>query len=123
MAGVVALIALVATEIRDGVRLNWRCAVAAPHVVRGFVHGLQYRDPVRPEVSRFDRMNYWKFAPPWRLSRPPGALLHALPREIIRQRVSGGREPEQPRGQTTTTRVASMSTQMSRPSSRSSHRA
>ena len=94
MAGVVALIALVATEIRDGVRLNWRCAVAAPHVVRGFVHGLQYRDPVRPEVSRFDRMNYWKFAPPWRLSGPPGALLHALPREIIRQRVSGGREPE-----------------------------
>ena len=58
--------ALVMNELRDGIRLNWRCAVAAPAVVRGFLLGLRHRQPVRPEVSRFYRMNYWLFANwPW----------------------------------------------------------
>lgn len=91
-----ALVAMVATELRDGFRLNWRCAVAAPHVVRGFVHGLRHRQPVRPEVSRCYRRNYWTFASPWWLSRSPLDVARALPREIAGRRVVDGRRPATP---------------------------
>jgi GT2 family glycosyltransferase len=91
-----ALMAMVASELRDGVRLNWRCAVTAPHVVRGFVHGLKHRDPVRPEVSRCYRQNYWTFASPWWLSRPATDVLRALPREIAQRRVTEGRREASP---------------------------
>jgi len=90
-----ALVALVATELRDGFRLNWRCAVAAPAVVRGFVHGLRRRSPVRPEVSRFYRLNYWKFASPWWLSRPLGDLLRSVPREVVRGRFTEDKREQQ----------------------------
>lgn len=91
-----AVFAMVLTELRDGVRLNWRCAVAAPHVIYGFIHGLKHRDPVRPEVSRCYRENYWTFASPFQMSRPPGQLLRALPREIARRRVTEDRREPTP---------------------------
>ena len=91
-----ALIAMVATELRDGFRLNWRCAVAAPHVVRGFVHGLRHREPLRPEVSRTYRMNYWVFAPPWWLSRSPLDLARSVPKEIARRRFLEGERESSP---------------------------
>jgi glycosyltransferase involved in cell wall biosynthesis len=85
------LVGLVANELRDGVRINWRCALAAPYVVRGFAHGLKHRSPVRPEVSRCYRKNYWTFANPWWLSRRPTEVVRALPREIAQRRVTEGK--------------------------------
>jgi GT2 family glycosyltransferase len=93
-----ALIGLFATELRDGVRLNWRCAVTAPEVVRGFVHGLKHREPVRPEVSRCYRLNYWPFASPWWMSRSPLDLARALPREIAGGRVTEDKREPTPSG-------------------------
>ncbi len=83
-----ALVAIVANELKDGVRNNWRCALTAPDAVAGFVNGLRHRDPVRPEVSRCVRENYWFYASPWWLSRPPRELLRALPREIAQRRLN-----------------------------------
>jgi GT2 family glycosyltransferase len=91
-----ALVAMVATELRDGVRMNWRCAAAAPYVVYGFIHGLRHRQPVRPEVSRCYRLNYWAFAPPWWMSRSPVELARSLPRELARRQVIDGVRPETP---------------------------
>lgn len=83
-----ALVAMVATDIRDAFRFNWRCGLYWHHFVIGFVHGLRHRQPVRPEVSRCYRMNYWLYASPWWMSRPPVELLRALPQEILHGRVT-----------------------------------
>jgi GT2 family glycosyltransferase len=83
-----AVIAIVANELKDAIRYNWRCALTAPDAVAGFVNGLRHRDPVRPEVSRCVRQNYWFYASPWWLSRPPAELLRALPREIAERRLN-----------------------------------
>jgi hypothetical protein len=83
-----ALVAIVANELKDGIRNNWRCALTAPDAVFGFVNGLRHRDPVRPEVSRCVRRNYWFYASPWWLSRPPLELARALPREIAQRRLN-----------------------------------
>lgn len=93
-----ALIAMMANELRDGFRLNWRCALAAPHVLKGFIHGVRHRQPVRPEVSRAYRLNYWHFASPWWLSRSPGELLRAVPREIAQGRIIEGHRDPTPSG-------------------------
>jgi GT2 family glycosyltransferase len=83
-----ALVALVVNEWRDGVRFNWRCGMYWHHVVIGFVHGLRHRRPVRPEVSHCFRMNFWAYASPWWLTRPPLELAKALPREIVQGRLT-----------------------------------
>jgi GT2 family glycosyltransferase len=83
-----ALVAIVANELKDGIRNNWRCAPTALDAVAGFVNGLKHRDPVRPEVSRCVRENYWFYAPPWKLSRGPRELLRALPRELKERRLN-----------------------------------
>jgi hypothetical protein len=43
-------------------------------------------------VSRCYRQNYWLYASPWRLSRPPLELLHALPGELLHGQASEDEE-------------------------------
>lgn len=78
-----ALIALVSSQIRDGLRIERVALRAVPDTVRGFAHGLRHREAVRnPEVSRFYRRNFETFASPWWIARPLGDLLRSLPREL-----------------------------------------
>jgi hypothetical protein len=82
-----ALVALLAHDIRDGLRVDRVALKAVPDTLRGFAHGLRYRDPVRnAELSRTYRSSFGSFASPWRLSRPLGELLRALPGETRRRR-------------------------------------
>jgi hypothetical protein len=82
-----ALVALLARAIRDGLRTDRVALRAVPDTVKGFVHGLRHRQPVRKaELSRFYRRNFETFASPWWLARPPGRLLRDLPREAFGQR-------------------------------------
>lgn len=77
------LIALVARDIRDGLRVNRVALTAVPDTVRGFAHGLRHRAAVgNPEVSRFYRRNFETFASPWWLARPLGDLVRSLPKEL-----------------------------------------
>ena len=81
-----ALVALLARNIRDGLRIDRAALKAVPDTVRGFLHGLRHRDPVRKaEVSRFYRRDFETFASPWWISRPPAQLLRHLPRETVRR--------------------------------------
>jgi GT2 family glycosyltransferase len=85
-----ALIALLARDMRDGLRVDRVGLRAVWDTVRGFGHGLRHRDAVRnPELSRVYRQNVESFASPWWLSRPAGELLRALPGETRR-----GHRPE-----------------------------
>jgi GT2 family glycosyltransferase len=80
-----ALVALMATEIRDGLRNDAAALAALPDTVLGFLHGLRLRDAVHSvELSRCYRRNYVTFASPWWVSRPVGELIRAMPREILR---------------------------------------
>jgi GT2 family glycosyltransferase len=81
-----ALVALVAIGVRDGIRHDSAAFKAVPESVKGFVHGLRHRQPVRPEVSRAYRMNFHSYASPWWVSRPPVELVKNLPEEILRPR-------------------------------------
>jgi N-acetylglucosaminyl-diphospho-decaprenol L-rhamnosyltransferase len=77
-----ALIALLARDLRDGLRVDRVALIAVWDTLRGFARGLRHRDPVRnAELSRVYRRNVEAFASPWWLSRPLGQLLRALPRE------------------------------------------
>jgi GT2 family glycosyltransferase len=79
-----ALVALLARNIRDGLRRDSVAFSALPDTLRGFVHGLRHREPLRKaELSRFYRRNFETFASPWWLSRPLPELVRALPRELI----------------------------------------
>jgi hypothetical protein len=63
--------------------------------VRGFIHGLRHRDPVRnAALSRFYRRNFETFASPWWLARPLRELLLAMPREVAARAIRGQRRPE-----------------------------
>lgn len=80
-----ACIALLTRNIRDALREDPGAIRAVPSTVRGFVHGLRYRDPVsNAELSRFYRRNFETFASPWWVSRTAGQLVRALPRDIAR---------------------------------------
>jgi GT2 family glycosyltransferase len=71
-----AVIAILATRVRDGLRKDRASFSAVPDVLRGAVHGLRLRSPVsNPEVSRTYRRNFHGFASPWWLSRSPGDVL------------------------------------------------
>jgi GT2 family glycosyltransferase len=85
-----AFLALLARDVRDAVRVDPPALTSVLDTVKGFVHGLRHREPVRnAELSRFYRHNFETFASPWWLARPPGELVRALPREIA-VRVSTG---------------------------------
>jgi GT2 family glycosyltransferase len=78
-----ALIALLARDIRDGLRVDRVALKAVPDTLKGFVHGLRHRAPVhKPELSRFYRRNFETFASPWWLARPVGQLVRGLPSEL-----------------------------------------
>jgi hypothetical protein len=79
-----ALFALLARVVRDGLRVDPVALRAVPDTVRGFVHGLRRRQPLRnPELSRFYRANFESFSSFWWFARPAGELLRAYPREIL----------------------------------------
>jgi GT2 family glycosyltransferase len=79
-----ALAALLARNLRDGLRRHRGAFTAVPDTIRGFAHGLRHREPLRkPELSRFYRRNFESFASPWWLSRPLSELVRALPRELF----------------------------------------
>ncbi len=88
-----ALGAMIATDLRDGFRYNWRAATHWHQLVIGFVAGLRRREPVRPEVSRLYRENYWLYAGPWRMSRPPLELLRGVVAELLQGRVREAKRP------------------------------
>ncbi len=82
-----ALAALLVRAVRDGLRVDRAAFKALPDILRGFLHGLRYRQPVaNPRLSRFYRHNFEHFASPWWLSRSPVELIRALPRELLADR-------------------------------------
>lgn len=84
-----ALIALVAQDIRDGLRVNRGTFKVVLDTLGGFRHGLRLRQPVsNAELSRCYRRNFETFASPWWVSRPVGELIRAVPREILRGRLA-----------------------------------
>ena len=92
-----ALLAVAAVTVRDALSVDRVAIRALPRAIAGFAHGLRRRAPVRnPTVSRFYRRNFESFASPWWISRPPLALLRALPRELRRAATSSGEGPPQP---------------------------
>ena len=75
-----ALIALLAHSVRDAVRQDPAGLRAVPDVVKGFASGLRHRQPLRNrEISRVYRHNFFNYASPWWLSRPPSEILRGRP--------------------------------------------
>jgi GT2 family glycosyltransferase len=70
-----ALFALLVRTVRDGIRCDPVAFKGISDVLRGFAHGLRYRRPVRPKVSRAYRHNCETFGSPWWVSRPPLRLV------------------------------------------------
>jgi GT2 family glycosyltransferase len=90
-----ALVALIVRDARDAIREKPVVIKSILDTVKGFVHGLRHREPVRnPKLSRFYRRNFETFASPWWLARPPGQLVRALPRELARRVVSRETRPD-----------------------------
>ena len=88
-----ALVALLTTHVRDGLRGSPGAIKAIPTSTRGFVHGLRHRAPVRNrEISRVYRRNFLSWASPWWFSRPPLLFLASLPAAVLR-RLTGRRRP------------------------------
>jgi GT2 family glycosyltransferase len=82
-----AIIAVLAQRVRDGLRDERASFSAVPDVLRGAIHGLRHRSPVRNrEVSRAYRHNFHGFASPWWLSRTPI--------EFLRGSRNGGRSAQ-----------------------------
>jgi GT2 family glycosyltransferase len=81
-----ALVALIAIGVRDAVRHDKVAIKAVPESVKGFVHGLRHRRPVRPEVSRAYRMNFHSYASPWWVSRPPHELVRGELVRLVKRR-------------------------------------
>jgi len=79
-----ALVAMLATILRNGYLVNDNARRAFPACLRGFLRGLRHRAPVRdPAVSRAFRLNFHEFASPWWWSRPPHALVLALSVHLV----------------------------------------
>jgi GT2 family glycosyltransferase len=75
-----ALLALVAHNVRDGLRQDREGLKALPEVVRGFAHGLRHRAPLRnARISRVYRHNFFSYASPWWLSRPFAEIVRRKP--------------------------------------------
>lgn len=70
------LIALLALNVRDGVRASRTAFGVIRETVTGFLRGLRCRDRVRSaEISRTYRLNFYSFASPWWVSRRPREML------------------------------------------------
>jgi GT2 family glycosyltransferase len=81
-----ALVALLTTHLRDGLRGDSGAIRAIPSSTRGFLHGLRHRSPVRdPQVSVVYRQNFLSWASPWWWSRPPLLWLASLPGAVVRR--------------------------------------
>jgi GT2 family glycosyltransferase len=66
-----ALIARLGHHVRDAIRIDRRALKAVIPTLKGYLHGLRNREPVRnPEISRIYRRNFHSFASPWWFSRP-----------------------------------------------------
>jgi GT2 family glycosyltransferase len=79
-----AWIALLGRGVRDGLRVDPVALKALPDTLKGFVHGLRRRQPLRnAELSRVYRINFESFASFWWFVRPARELLRAYPREIL----------------------------------------
>src|SRR3712207_1419712 len=78
-----ALLAMLATIIRNGWMIHPSARFALPSVLRGFRRGLRRREPVRPSVSRMYRLNFHEYTSPWWWSRPPHALVLALLMHLV----------------------------------------
>jgi GT2 family glycosyltransferase len=79
-----ALLALVAHNVRDALRVKPAAIKGLPRTLRGFAHGLRHRAPVRrAEVSRTYRRNFGSFASPWWYSRPLLDFLVAPVRALV----------------------------------------
>jgi GT2 family glycosyltransferase len=95
-----ALLAILVSHLRDGLRGRPRAAAAVFTSFAGFVRGLRHRQPVRPEVSRVYRQHFISFVSPWWVSRPPLEFVLAIPGALLRRvtgrrrRAGGGRWPE-----------------------------
>jgi GT2 family glycosyltransferase len=74
-----ALIALLVRNVRDGLRVDPAALKGLADTLRGFLHGLTRRKPVRPAVSRTYRRNFETFASPWWVSRSP----HEMARDVL----------------------------------------
>lgn len=72
-------VALLALNVRDGVRHHRAAFGMIGETFKGFTHGLRHRDAVRNrEISRAYRYNFYSFASPWWVSRRPRELLGGL---------------------------------------------
>jgi GT2 family glycosyltransferase len=72
------LVALLATNVRHALRIEIAEFSVVRDTLAGFARGLRQRDPVKnPNVSRVYRRNFYDFASPWWLSRPPQEWLRA----------------------------------------------
>jgi GT2 family glycosyltransferase len=90
-----ALLALLVRDVRDAVREEPVVIKAVLDTVKGFIHGIRHRQPVRnAELSRFYRRNFETYASPWWLARRPGELVRALPREISQRVKTGETRPD-----------------------------
>jgi hypothetical protein len=66
-----ALLARLATHVRDAIREDPRALKGIPPTLAGFARGLSSRSPVsKREISRVYRRHFESFASPWWLSRP-----------------------------------------------------
>jgi GT2 family glycosyltransferase len=85
------LVALLAVNLRDGVRHDRTALGALVDTAAGFAHGLRRRSPVRnAQVSRTYRRNFYSFASPWWVSRRPREVLGFVDRDAppLEQRVT-----------------------------------
>ena len=78
------LIALLALNVRDGVRADRAAFGVLRETLAGFRHGLRRREPLaNPGISSTYRRNFYSFASPWWVSRQVRELLgitnHELP--------------------------------------------
>jgi GT2 family glycosyltransferase len=92
-----ALVAIVTTQVRDGLKANRAALGAPPRAFVGFARGLRHRAPVKnAEISRFYRHNFQSFLSPWWISRTPAEFALALPRKALS--LVTGREYARPEG-------------------------
>jgi GT2 family glycosyltransferase len=78
-----ALVALLARNLRDALRVDPVALAAVPDTAKGFVRGLRRRAPLQnAELSRVYRANFESFASLWWFARSPRELLRAYPREL-----------------------------------------
>jgi hypothetical protein len=87
-----ALVGILATNLRDGLRGRPRAAAAVFTSFAGFVRGVRNRQPVSKEISRIYRRHFLSFASPWWVSRPVPLFLMELPGALVR-RALGRRRP------------------------------